>query len=75
MFLGDFQTAIDEMIEYFGEFESFTSITHSWDGSKFTFKNLSDETYLYHIKTGRIERIYADTWRNPNHRDVLKEGK
>lgn len=75
MFLGDFQTAIDGIIEYFGEFESFTSITHSWDCSKVIFKNLFDETYLYYIETGRIEKLYADTWRNPNHKDILKEGK
>lgn len=32
------------------------------------------EYYAVNVKTARIEYRYPDTWRNPDHRDIIQEG-
>lgn len=76
MWLSDYVEAIKVMQEVFGD-TCFMSICSSYDGSAIIFKEemQSDESYVYYRKTGRIIKTYKDTWRNPEHHIVIKEGK
>ena len=77
MWLSDFMTAIEVMEEVFGN-SCFMSINCSWDGSAliFTPELDSKEYYIYHRKTGRIEKHFKNNWRDPNNSViVIKEGK
>ncbi len=75
MWLTDFEEAIAAVKEIMGNC-CYTNISCSWDGSAFIFcTSIPDSTKLvYYRNSGRIEIHYADTWTNPEHRDILKEG-
>ena len=76
MWLSDYIEAIKAMQEVFGD-SCFMSIHSSWDGLSFIFKPEIDspESYVYYRKSGRIEKHFKDTWRDPEHRIIIKEGK
>ena len=76
MWLSDYELAIAAMRDVF-EDACFESISCSYDGSVFIFEPVrnGDYQYNYYRKTGRITMTYKDTWRNPDHMTVIKEGK
>lgn len=76
MWLSDYIDAIKGMQEYFGD-SCWMDIRCSIDGSIFIFRHdINDEDKIvYFRKTGRIEHWYNDTWRNPEHKKILREGK
>lgn len=76
MWLSDYELAIEAMRDAF-EDACFEAIYCSYDGSLFIFEPVrnGDCQYNYYRKTGRITKTYKDTWRNPDHMTVIKEGK
>ena len=77
MFLLDFQKAIDILIAAIGEkqwFICFDSISHSYDGERFLFSIDKESYYVVDIYSGRVVKNYFDTWRNPEHMEILREG-
>lgn len=77
MFLQDFQKAINILIAALGEkqyFICFESIAHSYDGKRFIFSIDKESYYVVDIHSGRVGKNYNDTWRNPEHREILYEG-
>ena len=77
MFLLDFQKAIDILIAAIGEkqwFICFDSIGPSQDGLGFVFRINEDEYYVVNIYSGCVVKKYSDTWRNPEHMEIIKNG-
>lgn len=77
MWLSDYKEAIEAMEAVFGDC-CFEQIKCSFDGERIIFctDNLDNlERYIYYRKTGKIIKAFNDTWRNPDHIEVIKEGK
>ena len=77
MWLSDYKKAIKEIEKVFGNC-CFEQIKGSLDGERIIFytsylDNL--ENYIYYRRTGKIIKCFNDTWRNPDHIEVIKEGK
>ena len=77
MFLQDFQKAINILIAALGEkqyFICFESIAPSYDGKRFVFSIDKESYYVVDIHSGRVVKNYNDTWRNPEHMEIISEG-
>jgi len=77
MFLQDFQMAINILIAALGKkqyFICFESIVPPYDGKRFVFSIDKESYYVVDIHSGRVVKNYNDTWRNPEHMEVICEG-
>lgn len=76
MWLSDFEEAIVTMREVLKECCGLMKIEWTWDGERAIFSGEAGEkSYLvYFRKSHRIEKHYEDTWRNPEHKEVIYEG-
>ena len=77
MFLGDYMEALEILIDALESEYSvcIKNIVCSAFGDRFLFyPSLENECYVVFPKTGRVEYHYSDTWRNPEHRVIIKEG-
>ena len=74
--LNEYKDAIALMEQFIGN-GNFTSISCSWDGSAYIFKTGDPDTSYFVVfpDTRTIEIRYADTWRNPDHKEVVYEEK
>ena len=73
MFLSDYVEAIQKMIEICGN-GVWYDVSCNFYGD-FIFKtDIPDYYFIMSHKTHRIEKIYKDTWRNPEHKEVIYEG-
>ena len=70
--LSQYKKAI-ELMEHFMGNGYFTSISCSWDGTAYLFKTGDPDTsyFVVYPEEGFIEIRYADTWRNPDHKEVV----
>ena len=71
MWLSDYKDAIAAMEKFMGN-TCWTSISCSWDGSAFIFTAGDPDTtcWVWRRKENVIEHHYADTWRNPEHKEI-----
>lgn len=53
----------------------FKSISVSEFGDKFIFDIDGDAHYVMNVENGRVTKEYKDTWRNPAHKEVIREGR
>lgn len=77
MFIGDYLIALDILREALENDYSvtFERIECSIFGDMFFFypNRNGAERYAVNIKTKSVQYLYSDTWRNPDHRVVIKE--
>ena len=75
MWLSDFEEAIAAMKEHCN-YSCFDRIETNIFGGSFLFCpcNTSNFYFIYHRKNGKIVKRYSDTWRNPDHYEVIYEG-
>ena len=75
MSLEDYKKAIDILVSAIGEDTCcFVSVSASLFGDRFIFNIDSDTRYIVSIETGRITKEFTDTWRNPEHKEIICEG-
>ena len=78
MFLGDYMEAFEILIDALESEYSvcIERIECSIFGDEFFFypQRSGAERYAVNIKTKSVQYLYADTWRNPEHRVIIKEG-
>ena len=77
MHLGDYMKALKILINALESEDSvcIKNVAFSAFGDKFLFHlPVVNEWYVVFPKTGRVEYHYSDTWRNPEHRVIIKEG-
>lgn len=77
MFLGDYMEALEILIDALESEYSvcIKNVTFSAFGDRFLFyAPVGNECYVVFPKTGRVEYHYSDTWRNPEHHVIIKEG-
>lgn len=75
MFLRDYYNAVIYLSTVLGGDCSmcFSSISASMFGDKMCFKVDHETSYIVY-RGGRVEKTYPDTWRNPNHKSLIKHG-
>ena len=78
MWLSDFEEAIKKVKAILGDC-CFMQAQWAWDGSKLifymnTFIEPNDGYLVYFRKTHRLEKWYGNTWKNPEHKEVIYEG-
>lgn len=77
MLLQDYVKAIHILMIALAEkqyYICFESIAPSYDGNRFVFSIDKESYYVVDIHNGRVVKNYNDTWRNPEHMEVLCEG-
>ena len=76
MFLQDFQAVINILAKALGGKCTccFKSISVNYFGDKFIFTIDENSFYVVNVETGRITKEFSDTWRNPEHIEILQEG-
>jgi hypothetical protein len=73
MFLADYFEAINALMEHLGGYSCcFNEIVAGLD--RMCFKMSNGEKYVYFYQNRRIEKWYFDTWKNPEHKEVIYEG-
>lgn len=74
MFLIDYLDAINTLAECLGGACTccFNEITAGFD--RICFKMSNGEKYVYFYQNRRVEKWYFDTWKNPEHKEVIYEG-
>lgn len=77
MFLQDFQEVINILAKALGGKCTccFKSISVNYFGDKFIFDIDGDAHYVMNVENGRVTKEYKDTWRNPAHKEVIREGR
>ena len=75
MFLIDFSKALDYLAEALGSAVSvcFRRIDCGVFGDRVTF-DIDGEVAYRVWRKGLVEKIYFDTWRNPEHKEIICEG-
>lgn len=75
MFLIDYSRAIEYLSDVLESYASicFHSITCSVFGDRIIFTADDGQTNYVVFQTGRVEVHYRDTWRNPEHKTVLRK--
>lgn len=73
MWLSDFANAIQRMIKLCGD-SCFKRVSTSIYGDFIFETDSSDFYFIMSHKTFRIEKRFEDTWRNPEHKEVIYEG-
>lgn len=77
MFLQDYLKAIHILMIAFAEKQYYIcleSIAPSYDGKRFVFSIDKESYYVVDIHSGRVVKDYNDTWRNPEHMEIICEG-
>ncbi len=76
MFLQDFQEVINILAKALGGKCTccFQNIGVNVFGDKFIFTIDDNSHYVVNVETGRITKEFSDTWRNPEHMEILREG-
>lgn len=76
MYLGDYMEALEILTDALESEYSvcIMNIACSAFGDRFLFFPVENEYYVVFPKTKRVEYHYSDTWRNPEHRVIIKEG-
>ncbi len=73
MRLSNLANAIQRMIKLCGD-QYFTHVSTSIYGDFVFETDDPDVWYVMSHKTFRIEKHFDDTWRNPEHKEVIYEG-
>lgn len=75
MWLSDFEEAIAAMKEYCG-WSCFSEISTDWAGESFIFNPYDNSNFyfVYFRKSKRIVKRYQDTWKHPEHQEIIYEG-
>ena len=75
MFLSDYLCAINYLAAALGSDMSicFTQVSCNVFGNSFIFAVGSTERYIV-WRGGLIEKVYNDTWRNPDHKEIITKG-
>lgn len=75
MWLSDFEEAIAAMKEHC-KWSCFSVIQAGMYGDRIIFQphDLKDFYFVYMRQSKKILKCYSDTWRNPEHYDVIYEG-
>jgi len=78
MWLSDFEEAIAAMKEHC-KWSCFAVIQASMYGDRFIFQpedadSIKDFVFIYFRNSKKIVKQYSDTWRNPEHYEVIYEG-
>ena len=75
MWLSDFEEAIAAMKEHC-IYSHFSVIQAGAYGDRFIFQlhNLKDFYFVYYRDSKKIVKQYSDTWRHPEHYEVIYEG-
>ena len=76
MWLSDFEEAIAAMKEHCG-WSCFSEIQASAFGDRFIFQpnDTKDFYFVYFRDSKKIIKQYFDTWRDPDHYEVIYEGE
>ena len=75
MWLSDFEEAIAAMKEHYS-WECFSMIQPNAFGDCFLFQpnGMKDFYFVYVRQTGTIIKCYSDTWRHPEHQEIIYKG-
>lgn len=78
MWLSDFEEAIKNVKAIVGDC-CFMRMDWAFDGSAVIFYpntglEADDVHYIYFRKSHRLVKRYADTWKNPEHKEVIYAG-
>lgn len=74
MWLTDYEQAIKDMMKVFGN-SCWKSITTDVNGN-FIFETTMEHADYYYIcyhRTGRIIKVFNDTWKNRDHWELIQE--
>ena len=76
MFLIDYQKAVNYLISVVGcASMCFKSVVTSPFGNCFIFNiDNAEDACLRVFRGGLIDKVYSDTWRNPDHREIITKG-
>ena len=75
MWLSDFEEAIAAMKEHC-KWSCFSEIQAGAFGDRFIFQphDMRDFYFVYYKNSKKIVKQYSDTWRNPEHYEVIYAG-